>query len=428
VDRAQTRLLAILAVLVAVVAAFLYLQGPETAPRDPDATATVWDLGEEDAIVAITLERESDTIKLVDSDDGWHLVTPLPPGRADEERAAALARALGSLSRGVPVEAPAERAGEFGLGDPPAARVTVETSSGRSLVLDVGNEAPVGYRTYVRGEDGSIVAASGDLHRQVTEDAPSFRDHRVFHFAPGDVQELSIASVDTTVALTREGGRWWVDGLGPADAARVDDLIGSLLDIRFDTITGADGGASDPVYTVEVLLAGGGRQSLRTGMPSGEEVEAVAADGRIGSIYEGLLRELGRRPEDLATETAFQIGLETTDEIVVVAGGRSIRATRDGPAWNIEGTEDGAAYDAVAALAAVPVIGWVEGEPGAVAAQPDATVTVRAGEASWTVRVGGEIAPGETAAHYGRGRPARIPADGVRKFLEAIPRGASSER
>jgi len=428
VDRAQTRLLAILAGLVLIVAAFLYVQGPRTAPVDPTATATVWDLANDDTIATITLERPDDTVKLADSDDGWRIVMPLPSGRADEERAQALARALGSLRRGVPVDVPAERGADFGVGEPPAARVTVETTAGKALVLEVGNEAPVGYRTYVRAEDGAIVAVSGDLHRQVTEDAPTFRDHRVFHFAPGEVQEVSIVSTDTTVALTREGGRWWIDGLGPADPARVDDLIGSLLDIRFDTIVGTESGVRDPVYTVEVLLAAGARQTLRTGMPAEENVEGASGDGRTGPIYEGVLRELGHRPEDLAARTAFGIGLETTDEIVVDADGRAIRAVRNGPAWTIEGMEEGAAYDAVAALAAVPVIGWIaepddNGEPDA-----DVIVTVRSGNDALTVRVGGEAGTGEVAARYGRGRPARIPADGVRKFLDAVPRGAAPER
>ena len=427
-DRAQTRLLAILGGLVLIVAAFLYAQGPETRPVDPTATATVWELADGDAIVAITVERPGDTVKLASSDDGWHLVLPQPPGRADEDRATALARALGSLHRGVPVDAPAGRAADFGLGEPPAARVTVETASGKALVLEVGNEAPVGYRTYVRGEDGAIVAASGDLHRQVTEAAPAFRDHRVFHFAPGDVQELSIVSTDTTVALTREGGRWWIDGLGPADPARVDDLIGSLLDVRFDTIVGTEGGVRDPVYTVELLLTQGSRQSLRTGMPDGEQVEGASGDGRSGPIYEGVLRELGHRPEDLAIRTAFAIGLETTDEIVVDADGRAVRAVRNGPAWTIEGMEDGAVYDAVAALAAVPVIGWVEGAGGDPTAEPEAIVTVRTGDDALTVRVGGEAGAGEVAARYGRGRAARIPADAVRRFLDTVPRGAAPER
>lgn len=419
-DRAQTRLLVILAGLVLIVAAFLYVQGPEVAPADPKATATVWVLEDDDAIVTITLERPGDTIKIGDSDDGWHIALPRPPGRADEERADALARALGSLRRGVPVDAPEGRAADFGLGEPPAARVTVETSSGKVLVLEVGNEAPVGYRTYVRGQDGAIVAASGDLHRQVTADAHEFRDHRVFHFVPGEVQELSIVSTDTTVALTRADGRWWIDGLGPADPARVDDLIGSLLDIRFDTIVGADGGVADPVYTVEVVVGQGSRLSLRTGMPSGEQVEGATGDGRTGPIYEGVLRELGHRPEDLATKTAFAIGLETADEIIVDGDGRAVRAVRNGPAWTIDGMEDGAAYDAVAALAAVPVIGWME-DPGGEA-DPAATVTVKSGEHAWTVRVGGEVGSGEIAARYGHGRAARIPADALRRFLDAVPR------
>jgi hypothetical protein len=409
----------VFAVLAAIVAGVLYFQGPPTGPADPAATALVWEPGKADEITAVTVQRPGDVVRFSREGEAWRIDEPAPAAHADEDRVSALVRALTSLTHGVPVDVAADRADEFGLGDPPGARVTVRTAAGEEHTLVVGHEAPVGYRTYVRGADGGIVAASGDLSRLVSEEAATFRDHRVFRFTPDDVQELSIVGPDRTVALTSESGRWWIDGLGPADPVRVDDLVGSLLDLRFGMLDGTDGGGSDPVYAVEVVLEDGSRQGLRTGMPEGDDVEAVASDGRRGTVYAGLLRDLGRSDTDLAWKTAFRIDLDADDEVTVAtAAGRTVKAQRNGPAWTIEGLDEGSAYDAVALLAAIPVLGWLDAPP----ADPPihaATVVVRSGEDRWTVEVGLHDSHG-ALANYGRGRPATIPADALAGFLAAV--------
>jgi hypothetical protein len=189
--------------------------------------------------------------------------------------------------------------------------------------------------------------------------------------------------------------------------------------LRFGTLESTEGGGSDPVYAVEVVLEDGSRQGLRTGMPEGDDVEAVASDGRRGTVYAGLVAGLGRSETDLAWKTAFRIDLDADDEVsVATAAGRTVRAVRNGSAWTIEGVEEGGAYDAVARLAAVPVLGWLDAPP-AVPPAHEATVVVRSGEQQWTVEVGLHDQHGALAS-YGRGRPATIPADAIAGFLAAV--------
>jgi hypothetical protein len=90
---------------------------------------------------------------------GWRLLAP-SEGPADASAVAALLDRLGSLRRRARV-APGRELSVYGL-DPPRGGVSLSLAGGRSLALDLGDDAPVGQAFYVR-TGGEVLVVSGSV-------------------------------------------------------------------------------------------------------------------------------------------------------------------------------------------------------------------------------------------------------------------------
>lgn len=423
-DLTQTRLLLVMSGLLVAIATALYLGKDAEEPADEDATAQVWTVDPTTA-TKIEVARPSGTFALEKRDEGWFVTAPADAAdRADDDQVRDLLDSLRQVKLGIPVDGAAAHAGDFGLGDPPQARVTLTLPDGAQPVLDVGVEAPVGFRTYVRGADGTISAVSGDLTRPLGADVGRYRDHRVLRFDAGAVRDIVIAGPDGTLHVHGERLDWFIDGFGRADPDRVDDLVVGLLGLRYDELLDAAEAPIDaPRYSVRVTSVDGAVTTLETGSESEEGVIVAASDGRRGRVWPDAVKQLGRGPRDLGLELLFGIHIDTTDSVKISAGGRSVEAHRNGAAWEAPGMDAAATYAWVAALSTAKAT--LRREPPPPPDPVELTVEMRAGDRAWTVLVGPADAEGfRSARDAAADSPVRIPAPAVDEALAAL-QGAS---
>lgn len=360
-DRAQTRLLFVLAGLVAAVAVVLFASGPPSQEADPEATAVVWSI-EADEAQQIRVARASDVVRLEKVGDRWWVREPFEDS-ADPDAVEDLLDVLHNVRSGIPVASTPERAAEFGLGEPPNARVTLRTADGAERTLDVGIETPAGFRTYVRDASGAVAAVNGDLNRPLQAEAERYRDPYVFRLAPEAVRSVTLPGVH----LSGSGDEWWVDEIGPADPDAARALIDGLADLRFDAF-GGDPPAAPASWVVGV--EGGAAQTLQI---EGERVRAP--DGRVGAVSAAELGLLPLRADALAARSAFGL-TEDVDRVTVSTGGAAEPV-------------------ALSALAGVRAVG-AAGAPSAVAI----TVEVAEGARAWRIEIGPPEADGTRAARW----------------------------
>lgn len=422
-DRSQTRLLVVLSVLVVGIGGVLYYQGRQDASSavDPEATAAVWKLDAKD-VVEVRVERASGALALTKDDGVWQVKEPFA-GRADEDQVRDLVDSLAEIERGIPVEGATERPDDFGLGDPPNAKVTVKTAAGEQH-LDVGVASPVGYRTYVRAADGTVAAVNGDANRTLQMDAAKLRDRRLFRFDAAQVRDVRIVSPGGTLHVNGQGKDWWLDGYGHADPDKVDDLVVGILDLRFDTVLDQAAPIAAPERELTVTFADGTVAGAKTGgnSPIDGGVAVSTLDGRAGTVWPESLKQLDRGPTDVGWRTAFGIRAEEADAVdftVGGAGGWTVHAVRNGPDWTADGRDPGRVYDGVSALGAVVITYQREAPPPPASAAY--TVKVTEGDRSWTLEVG---PPGDDGFRSVRdtagGSPYRIAAAAMDPAFDAL--------
>lgn len=408
-DRSQSTLLAVLSALVIAVAALLFFGGAPAGDADPEATAEIWNLDPQDA-VSIRIEREAGSIHLERIGALWMIRAPVEEA-ADPDQVDDLLDVLHNVRNGIPVEVPPGREGDFGLGAPPNARVSFTTTAGTTVQIDVGTEAPTGYRTYVRGADGQISAVNGDLNRPLQADTDQYRDSTVVRFSSERVERIGLPGV----ALRRVDGRWWIDGLGPADPSVVSDLLDGLHELRFD----AFGGVVDGGQPWELGFADGDRLTLTVGAAGEAGWAARAPDGRTGWIAREWLDGLPQQADALAAGSAFGIALESTERVEISRAGHAVEARRNGGAWQATGADDGATWSWVASLARARPAARAPPEWGAA----DLALTVVNEGRTVTYEIGAPAADGTRAVRdLGVGAVFAIDSGPVDEALAGLPR------
>lgn len=424
-DRTQTRLIGALSLILIGASSLLWWQErePEIEVSDPEATEDVWQVSV-DQIQAVVLQRAAATVRLEQGDDGaWWVVEPFS-ALADRGQVQDLLSTLAAVQRGIPIDAPGGDLAPFGLGTQPTVRVTITTEAGQQ-VLEVGDRAPVGYRTYARGISGGVVAVRGDANAALQVPASRFRDHRIFRFDPAAVRSVQIVGPEGVLEVSGAGHDWWLEGFSRAEPARVDELIMGLLDLQFADVLDETEPIEAPTYDVSVSLEGGGLHRLRTGVrtPLGTRVEAWGdpeAGHRIGLVLPELLLQLGRGPTDVGIRTAFRVRTDHSDRVNATFGTTQVEASRSGPSWTADGLSEGAAFDLVQALADVGVT--YDRIPPPPPQDAWGRIVVHEDDRVRRVIVGEAIVDGHHhAVDEDGGAPFRVPADELAVALQRLP-------
>ncbi len=152
----------------------------------------------------------------------------------------------------------------YGL-DAPAARITLRTTAGKAITVEVGKASPVATAIYVRATPGSgVVLVDSSFKDTLSKSAGDFRQKSLTDFNNGDVQKVQITSPKGSLALDRVGpDRWRLTGARPwpADDFKVSDLFFPLTTTESKTFH--DGvtdlvpyGLDHPEVTVDLTLKG----------------------------------------------------------------------------------------------------------------------------------------------------------------------------
>lgn len=325
-DERQIRLLVVLSAATLAVG-LVYLLAPRRTvdpPWDEQATVEIWEL-EPDQIVGLRVEPASGPI--LDArkvDEGWQLREPVQQ-EADEVRIEAALEALTRIDKGVPLS-DGDGPEALGLGELPKARITLTLTNGRSVTLDVGNAAPVGWQTYAKAPSGELVAVRGQLDQDVLIDARLFRDAHVFDFDVSKFDAVVLQSPQGVLEVTRdEGDLFWLEGYGRADPQATENLVLEAYNLRLDGFMDgvAPEGISAPEYSLTLRQRDGVVHTARFGevLPMGRLVQTAV--GTTGTINPERLAFLRQGPTDLLDKRAFPIRSERVERIAVSIDGRS---------------------------------------------------------------------------------------------------------
>jgi hypothetical protein len=338
-DDRQVRLLVVLSAMVAAVG-LLYAFVPRRSgelPWDDQATQAVWSLDPE-LVEELTVVVGDGAPAVVRRDGArWSLVSP-ESREADPRRVASVLDALARLDAAVPIRDSA--ASELGLGEPPRGSIRLALRGGARLSLDVGDEAPVGWKTYVRTTDGALAAVPGHLAHDLLLPPSAFREASLLRYPLAEVRAAELHSPRGTLRVSRDdGGSWWLEGWGRADLQAVDNLFVSLLDLRVDAFYEhlAPDGIAEPRHRAVVELRDGARLEARFGdqLPMGRLAQTAAGD--IGTIQAQYLALLDQGPTDLLDRHAFPLRDGRIARVEVAIDGRQATVEGGEGSWRAAG-------------------------------------------------------------------------------------------
>jgi len=388
VNDRQTRIAVVLASILAVLVLIQYAWKPPEDDLDPEATVPIWAI-EADDIVRVEADRPDGRLAFEKRDGEWVIREPIED-RADPTEVGYLLDELERVKKGVAIEG-ADPA-EYGLADPPTVRVTATLADGTAQTLDVGAEAPVGWRTYVRAADGSVVAVAGIVGQRFQVNADEIRDRHLLDFDVATVRRVVIEGPDGTLDVHGEGDRWWVEGWTRADNGAVDDLITGLRVAQVDAFVPdpAPFGLEAPLFRV-TLDTTAGPLGLEIGDVSSAGALVRTLDGRAGNVDPAKLAFIGQGPTDVGDPHAFPLAPSEDDAVEVALGGQTWKGTRS-EGWQVDGVDTTVAEEAVKAVADVPI--RYRREPGPALTEVWGTVTVTRGDVVRVVEIG-QVVEGE---------------------------------
>jgi len=224
--------LVVLAVLVSAVGSFFYYDTYWLTPsRDKAdlAKGRLWSVEATD-VEAVTIKRQSDTIRLKRAEGGgWEMLEPVK-ARGDKGAIDEVITGLVTVRVDREIDPNPAKLGEFGL-DPAAAEVRLEVKARKDpLVLLVGAKSPTGAWIYAReGEKPAVMTVSELVGRDTSRPAADFRDKAVIAFDKKSVSAVDLDVGGDHIALVaEEPGKWRI--VTPI-AYRADaDLIRDFLD------------------------------------------------------------------------------------------------------------------------------------------------------------------------------------------------------
>lgn len=426
-DERQVRLLVVLSAATLAVG-LVYLLAPRRTPDPPwdqQATEPVWQLDPEQVVGLRVEQPEREPLDVRRTDTGWVLSSPVQQD-ADAVRVEAALEALARIDMGVPLSSGGDEPEDLGLGETPQGRITVTLRGERTLTLDVGHAAPIGWQTYARAPSGTLVTVRGQLDQDVLIDPYLFRDAHVFRFDPATFATVTLASEQGVLTVTRDAGDlFWLEGWGRADPQAVENLVLEAYNLRLDAFMdkAAPGGIADPDHRLVITTRDGGTHEARFGdvLPMGRLVQSAV--GTTGVINPERLAFLGQGPTDLLDKRAFPVRSSRVERIAVSLDGRGTELTGREGNWSAKGLGAEQADALYRALRLAPVALDADGLPDAL---PSVRGRVKAWLGADQVRMV-ELGPVQDGVRLARdvsgGGVYAIDEQAVQRIVEMLPEG-----
>jgi hypothetical protein len=395
-ERTQVNTMLVLSAVMLFIGLLLTFWEPAEDPWDETATEVVWSVVASE-VTSVFITRPETSLRLELRDDEWHLTEPIAY-RANALVVEQLVEGLAALKVGIAVRDEGQ-ASDFGLGSDPVARVTLTLRDGTSATLDVGREAPIGNRMYVRPEGGSVVAVQGRPPDALVMEVQELQDERVFRFAPGKVRALSLASPEGTLRVSGEGLDWWMRGFSRADPDRVDDLVLGLLDLRVIGFYSEPTVIATPSRVVTVTLEDGQEHELVVGQSTAGGVLAQLPTGAMALLDAQQIALLGQGPPDIGVQ--YPLNTQEADDVKILGGNQPWHAEREEDGWKRSGFIDPEAASVLASLSSVQMVYRRESAPAL--SEVWATMQVQVGPRVQEVQIGQVVEEAFRVARFKNG-------------------------
>jgi len=223
--------IAALLVLVLGFGGYFYYDTYWLAPareKGESSKGRLWSIEPKD-VEALTIKRQTDTLRLKRVDNGWEMLDPVK-ARGDRGPIDEVVTSLATIRVDREVASSPAKLAEFGL-DPAAAEVRLEVK-GRAdpLVLLVGAKSPTGAWVYAKeGGKPAVLTLSEITARDVARPVGDFRDKTIVAFDRKNVSAIDLEVEGNRFSVAPdEPGKWRIvkPGVYRADG----DMIAGFLD------------------------------------------------------------------------------------------------------------------------------------------------------------------------------------------------------
>ncbi len=333
-DERQTQMMTVLGILaVGALLAANYIQPGEEEVEGADEVDDLAEVEPAD-VTRLTLVTDEGTLVAEHSTEGWSMVQP-SSGSADDEALDELVFLVDRLSAEAPLEGQA--LSEYGL-DAPKASLTLLLADGSSLKLRVGDETPVGYKSYIQwGDEAAGRMAKGQPGSTMTLPFARYRDRRVLSIVETGVVSIGWDSGEDSWKATRADSGWFLEDGRRARSSVLDGMLQEANRVEYEgffDITDMEAGLLPPRGVLSfdgVGLAIGGDH----------------AGGTIIRNPEGLTGTVGRvdallvNPEDLVEDRLLAVPLAGLDRVSAAPAGKPEQVwEQTGEGWTVGGEPD----------------------------------------------------------------------------------------
>jgi hypothetical protein len=294
------RLLPFLAVFLVLAGSYFFLEWHRSQKaREKEEAKRLFAVKEPD-ITSITLQRQSEEIRLIKEGKGWHLAQPVKD-QADGITLNSLLTTLASLHQDRDL-GPEKDLKSFGLDQPP---LTVSFTVGdQTHTLAVGKKIPGGQGYYARrDQDPRVLIIAASSKESLDRPLSVLRNRALFDFTMEQVKALRVKTGDKQVVLEKKGDTWhWA---GRENFKIYSDRLERLL--RFVSLARVKDFVSDapkdlgayglapPVLEITVVTDKG-EQRLLLGARKKDECYARRGDQGPVVLMENLLLDLLTSP------------------------------------------------------------------------------------------------------------------------------------
>jgi hypothetical protein len=288
----KSRNLVILAVVVAAVAAyiFLYERHQLTSEEARERAGKVFPDLDRDTVATVEIRNSHGEFVLTKSGEDWRLSEPID-FPADTPAINSVLSSLTNLSEERRLSADEVNPAAYGL-DEPELGVVISTDDGLRFELEVGEETPLGSNRAVRrGGVEDIILCRGWFVTDLDKELDDWRSRDVVDVTADEVASLQLVAGPDRIHAVRDGEEWRL--LEPvvdlADRDHVRNLISSLNSLRIEEFLHqetdpVDLGLDEPEYRITLIRTEGAEPvQLDFGSSRDEDGSTHVACRRDGS-------------------------------------------------------------------------------------------------------------------------------------------------
>lgn len=176
--------------------------------------------------VSVRITGTADSLQLVRGEEGWRVNgRPADSAAVADFLDALLEARLGDLAARGPDDHVRLGVAEEGR------RVTIRTEEGEEAAFHVGQRASGGGRFVRRADEPEVYVLPGPVADLLTRSPEAWRERRIVTLDTAAVREITVRRGSEELTLARADGGWRV-GDGPADSARVRELLAALSELQ----------------------------------------------------------------------------------------------------------------------------------------------------------------------------------------------------